>query len=345
MQAKVSVIIPCYKVEKYIDRCVNSVVNQTLKDLEIILVDDNSPDNTPIKCEEWVLMDDRIKVVHKVKNEGLGFARNTGLDIVSGEYFTFVDSDDYLEPETFEVAYKKASSGDFDICYYQYRRFSSGINLKSNKPKYGMEHHFRGGDDIKNFQLEMLGPLPQEKIRSRFCMSVCMGIFKTQVVKESGVLFMSERDVASEDMIFHMQLLPHINSVCILPNTFYNYFINPESITTSYSVKKRERLLNLLRIERSIMDKQFSWDEYKLHYYTEQIRILRVLMKYESRADYNIRKKCISIKRILSLDIFNELFTDNTVSIYRPFMCILFFLMKNRWSYLIVLLYRFNKKK
>ena len=102
MNPLVSVIIPVYKVEKYLDRCVESVVNQTYKNLEIILVDDGSPDNCPAMCDTWAEKDARIKVIHK-KNGGLSDARNVALDIVKGEYVTFVDSDDMLALNIVEI--------------------------------------------------------------------------------------------------------------------------------------------------------------------------------------------------------------------------------------------------
>ena len=93
MSPKVSIIVPVYNVEKYLKRCVDSLVGQTLKDIEIILVDDGSPDGCPKMCDDFVATDSRIKVVHK-PNGGLGSARNAGLEVAKGEYVAFVDSDD-----------------------------------------------------------------------------------------------------------------------------------------------------------------------------------------------------------------------------------------------------------
>ena len=101
MQENVSVIVPIYKVEKYLDRCVNSIINQTYKNLEIILIDDGSPDNCPKMCEDWAKKDNRIIVIHK-QNGGLSDARNFGLDVAIGEYVTFVDSDDLISPTFIE---------------------------------------------------------------------------------------------------------------------------------------------------------------------------------------------------------------------------------------------------
>ena len=118
-KAKVSIIVPCYGVEKYLDCCMESIVNQTLKDIEIILVDDGSPDRVPQICDEWAQKDPRIKVIHK-KNAGLGYARNSGLEIASGEYVAFVDSDDYVDIRMYEFLYGNAVANDLDIVEYTF---------------------------------------------------------------------------------------------------------------------------------------------------------------------------------------------------------------------------------
>lgn len=119
----VSVIIPIYNVEKYLDRCVQSVVKQTYKNLEIILVDDGSPDNCPELCDEWKKADSRIKVIHK-KNGGLSDARNAGLDIATGEYIAFVDSDDYVHPQYIEILYYIAKKEDADVVSCEFKKVS-----------------------------------------------------------------------------------------------------------------------------------------------------------------------------------------------------------------------------
>lgn len=101
MKPIISIIIPVYKVEQYLDECVMSVINQTYKNLEIILVDDGSPDSCPKKCDEWAARDSRIKVLHK-KNGGLSSARNAGLAVATGEYIGFIDSDDYVDTAMYE---------------------------------------------------------------------------------------------------------------------------------------------------------------------------------------------------------------------------------------------------
>ena len=101
-QPKVSIIVPVYNAEKYLERCISSIRNQTLNDIEIILVDDASKDNSPLICDEYAKTDFRIKVIHK-ENEGAGMARNAALEIATGEYVGFVDSDDFVEENTVSI--------------------------------------------------------------------------------------------------------------------------------------------------------------------------------------------------------------------------------------------------
>lgn len=114
MNDKISIIVPIYKVEKYLDKCVESLVNQTYTNLEIILVDDGSPDKCPEMCDKWAEKDSRIKVIHK-PNGGLSDARNAGMKEANGEYILFVDSDDWIELNMIEILYKEIVLSDSDI--------------------------------------------------------------------------------------------------------------------------------------------------------------------------------------------------------------------------------------
>lgn len=114
MCKKISVIVPVYNVEQYLDRCVSSVVQQTYQNLEIVLIDDGSPDQCPQMCDEWSKKDNRIKVVHK-ENGGLSSARNAGLDTASGEYIAFVDSDDYIDNQMLELMLNAAEKNSVPV--------------------------------------------------------------------------------------------------------------------------------------------------------------------------------------------------------------------------------------
>ena len=105
LQPLISVIVPCYNVEEYLPKCIESILNQTYRNLEILLVDDGSPDNCGRICDEYAAKDSRIRIIHK-KNGGLSDARNAALDVMTGEYVTFIDSDDYVSDDYVEYLYK-----------------------------------------------------------------------------------------------------------------------------------------------------------------------------------------------------------------------------------------------
>jgi glycosyltransferase involved in cell wall biosynthesis len=120
MEDKISVIVPIYKVEKYLNRCVDSIINQTYRNLEIILVDDGSPDNSGRISDEYARTDSRVRVIHK-SNGGLSDARNAGIEIATGEYIGFVDSDDFIHPEMFRDLHEQIQKHDADIAQCSFR--------------------------------------------------------------------------------------------------------------------------------------------------------------------------------------------------------------------------------
>lgn len=130
-QELISVIIPIYNVEKYLKKCIDSIINQTYKNLEIILVDDGSPDNCGKICDEYAKKDQRIRVIHK-KNGGLSDARNAGIDIAKGKYIAFVDSDDYVEKEYIEIMYKELKKNNVKIVQCGINKISDNEEIIDN---------------------------------------------------------------------------------------------------------------------------------------------------------------------------------------------------------------------
>ncbi len=134
MNELISIIVPIYNVEKYIKRCIESIINQTYSNIEIILVDDGSPDNCGKICDEYVLKDKRIKVIHK-KNGGLSSARNAGLEIALGKYISFIDSDDYISSYFIEKLYKTCKDKNCEITLCEYERVYSEIKKENTIEK------------------------------------------------------------------------------------------------------------------------------------------------------------------------------------------------------------------
>lgn len=271
MIPKVSIIVPVYNVEKYLDRCLKSLINQTLKNIEIILVDDESPDNCPEMCDSYAENDSRIKVIHK-KNGGLGFARNSGLEIATGEYFAFVDSDDYVDLDFYEKLYNAAKSGDYDLAQggisIQY-----GDRIERNNHPYENQSFDENG--VKNILFpSVLGPDTYDKNCSD--MSTCIGIYKLSLVKDNNIRFVSEREYISEDAVFDIEIFKHIKSAVIIDSAGYYYCYNEASLTHKYLPNRFEQIKKLCDYELSLVDNDMLRERIKSTFLINIIAALKL---------------------------------------------------------------------
>lgn len=233
MSELVSVVLPIYNVEKYLDRCIQSVVGQTYRNLEIILVDDGSPDNCPALCDQWAQKDARIKVVHK-KNAGLGMARNTGIEHATGSYICFFDSDDYVARETIELALSAAKAEQADIvlfgmCYVD--RQNQVIRQMQPKTEQSC---FRGEEVLKDFLPALIQPGLQNARVKNVTISACNCLFSADCIRKSKWWFVSEREIISEDVYSLLGLYRHVNAVAVLEKALYYYCENDTSLTHTY---------------------------------------------------------------------------------------------------------------
>lgn len=274
MLPKISIIIPIYNVEKYIHRCLDSVLNQTLKNIEIILVDDKSPDNCPKICDEYALKDQRIIVIHKEKNEGLGLARNSGLNIAKGDFVAFIDSDDFIDHNMYEELYKYAIMNKCDTVFCSLNFFENNhvVPFKEITKEMLFE-----GSEIKQFLLDMVGPIPSFRSDVKYMVSVCKAIYSRELIYKQKLHFLSERISASEDMIFHIDYLSKAQKVGFIPKYYYYYFKNTSSISHTYTKDKIQRLKNFL-IEISLkLSFLYIEKEYKIRVYRKYLHYLRII--------------------------------------------------------------------
>lgn len=302
MQPKVSIIIPCYEVERYLDRCMETVVKQTLKDIEIILVDDCSPDRVPEICDEWTKTDNRIKVIHKEKNEGLGFARNTGLDIAKGEYVAFVDSDDYVDTTMYEQLYNASEHGIFDAVF-------CGLKQETINGSYLRINDFK---DIKTFNKHELYKTALSFINKtdlceneRLFMSVWHSIYKRNIIESYHIRFYSEREILSEDLPFQVEFCLKANKIKFIPQHLYYYCLNKSSLTHKFVVNKFNAAFNLRTLllditndyieGRALIDSEFY------------SRIRNMLSKLIFSKNYSIIYKYQFIRQLCLKDIWEKL--------------------------------------
>lgn len=235
----VSIILPCYGVEKYLDRCMDSIVNQTLSDIEIILVDDGSLDRVPEMCDEWANRDARVKVIHK-KNGGLGYARNSGLEVAKGDYVAFIDSDDYVSPTMMESLYTTAIKYSAQAVYCGIYTVDLNGNITNTRIETNSETQVLGNDLCKEICLEMIGS-PSKREDCKYSMSVWHSIFKRMFLLKHHIQFCSERDFISEDMMFDVDFFGVANNIVFIPEAHYYYCYNDNSLSRRFDLKRYSR--------------------------------------------------------------------------------------------------------
>ena len=237
-----SVIVPVYNSSQYLRRCIDSLMNQTYENLEIILVDDGSKDDSPGICDEYARLDMRIRVIHK-QNAGLGYARNSGLDMSTGAYVTFLDSDDFVDEKMYssmmdELLREKAQAAFCDFCYV--RRDGSKIRGKSGIVP--------GKHTAQQIMQSMMGAEPEAKRDFDFDMSVCKAVYAMEVIEKYAIRFLSEREVTSEDIFFNLKFLGNSNHVVYIDRCFYYYCENAGSLTHRYHPNWLEKEKELFRL-------------------------------------------------------------------------------------------------
>lgn len=246
---KVSIIVPIYNVEKYLDRCIQSLVNQTLNDIEIILVDDGSPDNCPSMCDEYAQKDNRIKVIHK-QNAGLGYARNSGLDIATGEYVAFIDSDDYVDLSMYKTLYKRAETINADAVFCGFKTEIFPNNWHESKEVY--EDQLWEGNNVKEFMYNMIASGKGVRQERLYQMSVWHAIYRRDIIINHNILFPSERDVVSEDIPFQVDFLKNSNRILYLKEHYYYYCLNGTSLTATF---KKEKFYGYNKLRECLLSK------------------------------------------------------------------------------------------
>ena len=224
---QISVIVPVYKVEKYIDRCVRSILGQTYADFELILVDDGSPDNSPAMCDAWAGQDARIRVIHK-ENGGLSSARNAGMEIAAGEYFHFVDSDDVIHPDCLQILMTCIRRTGAEIAMGRFTRFREDTVPADRFTPWD-------GSWVTRTNLETLDLLfvPSDNIPA--LTSACGTLWHRRLF--DGIPFPVGR--LFEDEFVTYKLYHKAGKVAFVDTEVYFYFDNSDGITRNLTVEKR----------------------------------------------------------------------------------------------------------
>jgi len=339
---KVSIVVPVFNVDKYLDRCLESLVAQTLRDIEIILVDDGSTDSSPDLCDEWVKKDQRIKTIHK-KNEGLGLTRNAGIAVASGEYVAYCDSDDYVESTMYESMYNYSKQNNLDVCYCNFARDTDGIiSYPTNSPQDNLL--FTKENEARDFLMEMIGPFPDYSSDVKYMVSSCMAIYSNKILQDYNVRFESERIVLSEDTIYNMDFLYHTTRVGYLKTPFYIYRYNPSSLSRTYTHKKYETFKNLLLVMGDRLSERYEKNVYEIHYLRYIFYIYRLVVKYESIRNIDGKRRNTILKRI-SEPILDDVYKKYPYKKFRFLKRCFFYFMKKKFVIPLILMSLIENKQ
>ena len=243
---KVSVIIPVYNVEKYFDKCMESVFNQTYTDLEIILVDDGSKDNSGKMCDEFALRDQRVKVIHK-ENGGLSSARNAALDIATGEYVCFIDSDDFVELSMIEKVVNKIEETNADVCMFSHFTYNGETSTPFVLP---LKQDVYNEEEIKNTILPML--IGQKETESDFLHGfVWRHFFRRSSIGEQR--FKSEREYYAEDIVFDLEFYIRAKKMCVVNESLIHYRYVESSLSNRYRKNLFDKFALLLEFKQGFV--------------------------------------------------------------------------------------------
>lgn len=260
----ISIIVPVYKIEEeYLHQCLKSLKNQTLQEIEIILINDGSPDNCGVICDEYAEGDNRFKVIHKI-NQGVSAARNDGIRYASGKWITFVDADDWVELDMCKKIYDKATHLDVDVLFFGgYHNFNNSICIETRPLQMDMDFEENDKEDL---QLMVLGrdykSIVSCKEGNVFCNNSCK-LIKTSILKDNNLIF--DLNIAyCEDGCFNLYLLEYCNHLSYVNKCFYHYRMRDTSESHRYRPDAMQRLIDFINAVRNyvkIYSKSFRFEQ------------------------------------------------------------------------------------
>ena len=259
--SRVSIIVPVYKVEQYLDRCVQSIVDQTYNDLENILVDDGSPDNCPSKCDDWAEKDLRIRVIHK-DNGGVSNARNKGLSLATGDYICFIDADDFVSPFLIEKLVQHGNVDGIAVCNYRTVSWDDEVD-GSIKP-----------DNTFTVNLTSIKDITKHR-RGLFCWGI---LFPRKVILQEPVILFDTQLVNLEDAVWLSIVLTRVKQITFVDwdNPMY-YYLTREGAATQHSADKHWQAASWIKARKSVETRYLQSDS---HVNGQQKQILRQMSQH-----------------------------------------------------------------
>lgn len=327
---KFSIIIPVYKVEKYLSRCIESVQNQSYQDYEVILVDDGSPDNCPKMCDDIAKTDCRYKVIHKA-NQGLGYARNSGMELATGDYLVFIDSDDYIARTALDDIYECITRESLpDVCVFgNIMVDKNGVKVEKSKTINGVFREKEVSEKVlpKAFSHSMRLPYDEYGIGSAWG-----AVYNRQFLLKHQIKFLSERECLSEDLLFSIEICLRARSIAFMDKNLYYYCENGASLSHSYRTDRLNKSLFLYNYMNTIIEKNELPLEVKYRLMDNLFINLIICIKQEIHSNFKYKIKRKNIKGIINSEEFQKMTSDYPAN-QLPFQRRLLFLMMKRKFY------------
>ena len=286
----ITVIIPVYNVEKYLPRCIDSIINQTYTNLEIILIDDGSLDRCGEICDQYAEKDKRVKVIHK-ENGGVSSARNVGLDNASGIYVTFIDADDWVEENYLYILLSNIVKKNADIAICNYNRVT-GNSIVSNSLQNDTKLI-----NSKEYLIKVLNP----QTGFGFCW---MKLIKRESI--NNIRF-NETLTVGEDAIFNIEIAKNVTTIVSLEEALYNYRNRSSSVVKKYDTNYVEKYLRAIQATRKyIFDNYKEKDIIQNYYNFVAFHVLLIAVNYCYNPKNEIKNKKKLLRKICSYDDFKE---------------------------------------
>lgn len=303
----ISVIVPVYKAEKYIHRCLDSIINQTFRDFELILIDDGSPDKSGEICDEYAAKDERVKVIHK-ENEGVSVARNCGIDKAQGKYISFVDADDEVAPTYMDTLNKYIQQSDIV--------FFSSIWFHEDKSKLIILMDDFCSNEYSLIEEEILLLMKNNCDHNLFGFT-WNKIFKADIIKEHNIKFIENLSV-SEDEIFTLDYCRFIKSMMVISTPLYNYYRKKDGLT-----HRKKEVSEWLSLADNLRDLSESYSNSNLKRYLSERFVEYLLIAINdihlfNRRFYSVYNKIVRFCRKNSIPIpYKSIIKTILIKIYK----------------------------
>ena len=324
-EKKVSVIVPVYNAEKYLDQCLSSITKQSYKNLEIIVIDDGSTDNSPKLCDIWKSKDSRVTII-KQENGGAGVARNTGIKKATGTYICFLDSDDYMDKSTIEKCVKAMEEVQADAVVCGSNRLSEDgkinpIPMKNKKLIY----------KEKEVQEQLLASFFTGSKGSG--VSVWGKFYRLDIIKDNHLLFQSEREIYSEDALFNLSYFAKVSSAVIVPENLLYHLENADSISHSYQ-EERESKKDIFLLEAlKIVEKEQMAESVSFHIQARYHAYVMNSLKQIMGSKDGFKAKADLLEWMYEKETFRNTLSDDVLQLEKLSLKLFFQLIRKRWYF------------